>query len=218
MPSTSSVSIPQGAATVAHRYHRFERALASILALLVATLVAMVMVSRSVVIGVLVGAVIIVLLRIPLFNSAGIARLVTDADADSVRADFRSVTPPVLAFQWGIADRVRQTETGAVYDISYLFGLRTARVETAITQPRASNDTPTAELTLTVSVNEHSWGTYYIAIQEDGPHALVELEWTSNRRFGLQRLPQWVLARHYRPTALAAQDYRVDEYESVLSL
>lgn len=216
MPSSSDGSSSRIVA-VAERHHRVERALTASLALLLALSAAAVIIAYSVGIGVLGGVTAAGALRLPLVKTGGTARLRTDEEPASVAAEFAGMTPPILALQWGIADRVRSTESGAVYDISYLFGLRTGQITTTVDR-MAADDAPVDDIRLTLGMNGNAWGTYHIAIHEDEEETLATVKWTSDRRFGLLRLPQWLLARSYRPTTLTLQGYRVDSYASSLSV
>ncbi|WP_424009015.1 hypothetical protein [Haloferax denitrificans] len=127
---------------------------------------------------------------------------------------FESATPPMLAFQWGVADDVRSTTEGAVYELSYLFGLRSVTVEL-----ETRLDTKDADYQLVVTAGAHSWGTYDVTITaSDSDETVVDVEWVSNRRFGLNRLPQWLIAERYRSDAFAAQGYTVVDRSPSLSL
>jgi len=153
----------------------------------------------------------------PVFRPSGAARLVTDADPDAVRADFERETPPPLVFQWGIADDVRSTDDGVTYEFSYLLGLRSTEmtVETRWNTPDAGTD---GDLELIVTVGGRPWATYTVSMQRDGDDTVVDVDWMSDRRFGLRRLPQRLVADRYRADALAVQGYRVADRETSLSL
>ena len=54
---------------------------------------------------------------------------ITASNASPVGAS-RCASPPILAFQWGVADEVREpADATAAYAFSYLFGLRTAAID-----------------------------------------------------------------------------------------
>jgi hypothetical protein len=157
--------------------------------------------------------VLLALVRLPLFRSSGTTRLVTDAPPEQVRAEFAGATPPVLSFQWGPADSVRETADGAVYEFSYLFGLRSLTM--AVTVAEGDTDGP---LELAVTAGDRPWATYTVATDRSGRETSVDISWDSDRRFGLTRLPQWYLAERYREDALASQGYTVVERDAVLSV
>lgn len=214
MPSTST-GRPPAAVTVAERYQRIERPLSGAVALLVGGAVAVLLLYLPLASGLLVAAVVVLAVRAPLFEPAGTARLSTDAPPDEVRADFASATPPLLAFQWGVADDVRPTADGANYDLSYLFGLRSVTMEV-----ETRWDVDGADLRLVVTAAGSPWGTYDVSIEADGETGgtVVDVAWTSDRRFGLNRVPQWFVAQRYRPDALAAQGYAVVDRDADISV
>lgn len=61
------------------------------------------------------------------------------------------------------------------------------------------------------------WGVADAIELTDEGETTVGVEWRSERRFGLRRLPQWFAAEHFRESALEAQDYRVVERDARLS-
>lgn len=216
--SRSSVTTPPGPATVAQRYHRVERAVSTAFALLVVGAITAVLVSRSLVVGLGFAVLVVALVRVPLAKTGGTARLVADGDPEAVVAAFTGPTPPPLVLQWTVADEVRPTEDGAVYEFSYLFGLRGARLETTARRTTPSAGSATAAVELTVTENGHPWGHYSVSVADDAGETVVDVEWTADRRFALPRVLQWLVARRYRRDALATQGYRVTAYDDSLSL
>jgi hypothetical protein len=228
MPAPTDAGRPSAAVAVADRYRRLERPVSGAVALLVAAVVAAAMLSQPLVPGLLAAAGVLVVVRTPLFTTGGSARLVTDATPEAVRADFESATPPMLAFQWGIADVVRSTADGATYELSYLFGLRSVTMDL---ETRADVDAGDAvDLRLVVTAGGRSWGTYDVTITAGegdadngetsprGDGTVVDVAWTADRRFGLNRLPQWLVAERYRDRALVAQGYTPVDREASLSI
>ena len=218
MPSgTNEVNRHSEAVDVARRYRRLERPLSYAVALLVGLVVGAAFLLFSLIEAVLVGLAAGALVRVPVFRPSGAARLVTDADPDAVRVDFESGTPPPLAFQWGIADDVRSTDDGVTYEFSYLFGLCSTEmtVETRWNTPDAGAD---GDVELVVTAGGRPWATYTVSIQRRGDDTAVDIEWASDRRFGLRRLPQQLVADRYRADALVVQGYRVADRETSLSL
>ena len=51
-----------------------------------------------------------------------------------------------------------------------------------------------------------------------GDDTVVDVDWTSDRRFGLRRLPQQFVADRYRTDALAVQGYRVADRDTSISI
>lgn len=216
MPSTTNpVDRPSEAVDVAQRYQRLERPLSYVVALLVGLVVGATFLLFSLLQAVLVGLALGALVRIPVFRTSGTARLITDADPETVRADFAGATPPPLAFQWGIADAVHTTDDGATYEFSYLLGLRSTEM-TVETRSNAPDGDPDDDVELLVTAGGRPWGTYTASIRQDDDHTVVDVDWTSDRRFGLRRLPQQFVAERYRADALAAQGYTVAERETSL--
>ena len=218
MPSTTNeVNRHSEAVDVARRYQRLERPLSYAVALLVGLVVGAAFLLFSLMQAVLVGLALGALVRVPVFRTSGTARLVTGADPDAVRADFEGGTPPPLAFQWGIADDVHPTDDGVTYEFSYLFGLRSTEmtVETRSNTPDAGID---GDLELVVTAGGRPWATYTVSMQRDGDDTVVDVDWMSDRRFGLRRFPQQFVADRYRADALAVQGYRVADRETSLSL
>lgn len=207
MPSTrDSVDIPSEAATVAQRYQRIERPVSYAVAGLAGIVGAAAVFVLPLVQALLVVAAVLVLLRFPVFRYNGRVELVTDTAPDAVRADFESMSPPVLAFQWGLADTVRPTEDGGSYEVSYLFGLRSVTMTTEV-RPLPSAD----DLELVVTADGQPWATYTVSIRDLDGTTGVDIEWVSDRRFGLRRIPQRLVAKWYRDEALTVQGYTVVE-------
>jgi hypothetical protein len=95
--------------------------------------------------------------------------------------------------------------------VSYLFGLRST---TVVATPRADGDV----VTLDVTADEQPWATYEVSVWRDGDRTEAVVEWHSERRFGLRRLPQSLVARRYRAAALAAQGYETVRHEGRVRL
>ncbi|ELZ40187.1 hypothetical protein [Halorubrum tebenquichense] len=140
-------------------YRRAERAVSWTLALLVVGAFLAAVAALSFWPGIAVGAVLVVALRLPVYRRSGTTRLRTDASPEAVVRQFASERPPVLAFQWGVADDVRAdggdapdrptetataapdppTGTRATYEFSYLLGLRSVALDFE-TEVRAAGD------------------------------------------------------------------------------
>ncbi|WP_066413135.1 hypothetical protein [Halorubrum aethiopicum] len=164
MPSSNDAAeIPPEVASAVRRYHRVERAVSWLVALLVVAVAAAAFLSLDSLPAVLVAVGVVALVRIPLVSRSGRTRLVADADPSAVVAAFRSATPPVLAFQWAIADEInpdgedrdgagggdesgerRGSDDGpatrATYELSYLFGLRSISMAVEVRSPGIGAD------------------------------------------------------------------------------
>lgn len=204
-----NVEIPAAVTDLAGRYRRIERPLSGGLALLVGLLGAGALVVLPLGQAVVVAAVVLVAARAPVVRRTGRLVLATDIPPEAVEVDFRSATPPVLPFQWGVADSVQRTPDGGRYEFAYLFGLRSVTMETAIGETEEGFE-------LTVTAADRPWATYTVSTRKDGDRTLVEVELSSDRRFGLRRVPQWLVAERYREAAFEIQGYRVVERESSL--
>ena len=91
-------------------------------------------------------AVIVVLLATlaaPVFKTGGTIELTTDRSPAAIRDDFTSATPPVVGFQAALADEIRSTATGAEYDLSTAFGLRSATM--TVETERLADDSKSAD-------------------------------------------------------------------------
>ena len=152
--------------------------------------------------------------QFPVFSSSGTTRLRTDADPETVREAFAGPTPPVLPFHWGVAETVRATGAGAEYDVPYPFGLRSVTMAVEAERP----DSAARDLELRVTADGAPWATYRVSVASDGEGSLVDVAVDSDRWFGPNRLPQWLVAARYRADALAAQEYTVAERDHSLSL
>jgi len=210
MPSTD-LHRPPDVVAIANRYRRLERPLSGALALLLGVVVAAAVLWLPLVSGLLVAAVLLVAVRAPLLTSRGTARLAADAPPETVRDDFDGPTPPPLAFQWGVADAVHPTDSGAIYRFTYLFGLRSTTMSV-----EADRDAG-GDVRLVVTADGRPWATYDVTVTSDGADAVVDVAWESDRRFGLNRLPQWLVAERHRADALGAQGYAVVDRDVTLS-
>jgi hypothetical protein len=212
---TDDIEVPGDAAAVARRYHRVERAVSGAVALGIGLAGAAAFLLLPPLWALVPIVALVALARAPVFRSGGRARLRADADQASVRDEFVGSTPPPLALQWGIADDVRTVEDGVVYDLSYLFGLRS--VEMRVDSETAEAATEPDRVELTVSANGRPWGSYTAWIEpvEGGTGITVEVQ--SDRKFGLRRLPQYLVVRRYRDAAIEAQGYETIQRSFSLS-
>lgn len=214
MPSPTGGDRRESAVAVAQRYLGRERPLSALVAVVVVSVFFGTYLATSLLPAVAVGAALVVVVRAPVLRPHGTVRLRSDDDPKTVREAFTGPTPPVLAFQWGIADEVASEDGATTYTVSYLFGLRsvdfTVRTRTGTTTDGAG------QVELDVTTNGQQWATYTATIREDGDQTVVDVEYNSGRRFGLRRLPQQLVARRYRDEALEAQGYAVVERDSQL--
>jgi hypothetical protein len=210
VPSTTHVDPPADAVAVARRYRRVERPVTAVVVVGAAATGAGAVLSLPLVPALAVVVGVVAVLRVPVLRKRGRATLLTDADPETVRAEFEGATPPSLGLQWGVADAVHRTDDGARYEVSYLFGLlsQTLAVE--------SGHPPNADLELVVTADGDPWATYTATVSEADDGTEVSVAWESDRRFGLRRLPQALVARRYRDAALAAQGYEVEAREDRL--
>ena len=209
MTAENNVAVPEAVGDLARRYRRLERPLSGAVALSVGLLGVAALTLLPLSRGVLAVAVLIVAVRAPVLRRTGRTVLATDMPPDAVAVDLGSATPPLLPFQWGVADSVQRTPDGGRYEFSYLFGLRSLTMETALRETDAGHE-------LVVTAADRPWATYGITTREEDGRTVVEVELTSDRRFGLRRVPQWVVAERYREAALETQGYTVLERESSL--
>jgi hypothetical protein len=112
-------------------------------------------------------------------------------------------------FQWGIADEIRTEDEAATYRLSYLFGLRSVEVTVDTRTDRTPDGGRRIELELTVG--GQPWSTYVVTVDTRDDGTVVEYEYMADRRFGLRRVPQRIVAKRYRDEALEAQGYMIVE-------
>ncbi|MYL15484.1 hypothetical protein GLW36_02330 [Halorubrum terrestre] len=227
--------------SVVGRYRRAERAASWTLALIAVGAFLAAVAALSFWPGAAVGAVLLVALRVPLFRRRGSTRLRTDATPEAVVREFATATPPILAFQWVVADEVRRdgatdptdsvgedaSGADATYEFSYLFGLKTVELDLAVDvaeedplagesgtdeSESASDRPPVATVDIEGTAGGEPWGSYAVAVREaPDGGSVVDVELRPTRRFGLRRLPQGWAAERYYAEALAAQGYETVE-------
>lgn len=227
-------TVPPEAAAVTGRYRRAALAASGVFTLVVlAVALAVYVWTDSLVTFALAGLGLAVAARAPVYRTEGTTVLAADADPESVRADFRGPTPPPLAFQWGGADEVRETDDGAIYDISHPLGLGSVRMTVAVRSLDPEDDAVDVEdsdgnvedsdgnvddgngdLQLFVTTDDRAWATYTVSFDERGGSTVAEVEVTSDRRFGLRRIPQLLVVPRYRRAAMAAQDYTIVDHDT----
>ena len=205
---------PDAGVAVAQQYLRRERPLSALVAIVVASLFIGTYLLTSLVPAVAVAAVLAVVVRAPVLRPHGTVRLRSDDDLETVRTAFAGPTPPVLVFQWGVADDVTTDDDTATYSTSYLFGLRSADVTVRTHTETTTHDG--TRVVMEVTASNQPWATYTASIRADGDQTRIDVEYDSDRRFGLRRLPQQLFAHRYRDEALEAQGYTVIERESHL--
>ena len=84
--------------------------------------------------------------------------------------------------------------------------------------PSDRKNKPSKDFELTVTANGKAWGTYLVSIDERERKTAIDVEYESARKFGLRRLPQWLVAERYRDEALAVQGYTITERDFNLSV
>jgi len=215
MSSTSSdTTVPPGVAAVIQRYRRTERLLRLAVVGPIAVAGGGAVIVLPLVAGLVVAAILVAAVRMPLLRPRGTAQLTTDTDPEAVVAAFTGPTPPLLAFQWGIADGVEETADGVVYEFTYLLGLRSLEMET--TARRLTPDDAAGGVELLITENGRPWARYEIRVadREDGTD--ITVDWASQRRFGLGHLSQALAGRRYRTNVLTAQGYDIERYDVTL--
>jgi len=215
MPS-GDIERSQEALNVAKQYLRRERPLNALVVVLVVSIFLGTYLVTSILPAVIVAAVLLITGRSPILQSKGIFRLRTDDGLETVLNEFTGPISPVLALQWGVADEVSTDGSVAIYSVSYLFGLRSVEVTVHTQTDAAPNGDYLVESE--VMVNDQPWATYTSTISDTNEDTIIEVEYTSNRRFGLRRLPQQLVANRYRDDALTAQGYTVIERDAHFGL
>ena len=203
------------ATAVAERYLRVERLASNSLAVLTVAVFLGTGFLTSLLPAVVVGLLLVGVARAPVLQTSGTVRLRTDDGPDAVVDALTGPTPPVVPLQWGIADEIDADGDAVTYRTSFLFGLRAATVTVRTRTETAPDGTRRVELDL--EENGDLWGTYTADVSGDGGTD-VDVEYASDRRFGLRRLPQALVTGRYREEAFAAQGYTVVERRKVVGL
>ena len=215
MPS-DDIERSQESLNVAKQYLRRERPLNALVVVLVVSIFLGTYLVTSILPAVIVAAVLLITARSPIVQSKGTFRLQTDDGSETVVNEFTGPIPPVLTLQWGVADEVSTDGSVATYSVSYLFGLRSVEVTVHTQTDAAPNGDYLVESE--VMVNDQPWATYTSKITNTNEDTIIEVEYTSNRRFGLRRIPQQLVANRYRDDALTAQGYTVIERDAHFGL
>ncbi|TSD16151.1 hypothetical protein DP107_03005 [Haloglomus irregulare] len=207
MPDNQHVDTPEAATTVAEQYLRRERPASALVSVVVVAVFLGTFHATSLLPAIAVGVGLLALVRAPIIRLEGTVQLRTEETVGAVAAAFSGPTPPVLPFQWGIADEVTTDGSTATYQISYLFGMRT--VEMTVRTDTTTRDDGVHEVRVAVAANGAPWSTYTVTIDRHDDRTMVEYTYESDRRIGLRRLPQRRIAKRYRDSALRAQGYTV---------
>ncbi|MFC7029255.1 hypothetical protein ACFQJ5_19465 [Halomicroarcula sp. GCM10025324] len=215
MPSTK-IERPEDGLRVAKRYLRRERLLSGLVIVVVVSLFLLTYVTMSLLPAIVVAAVLIIIARAPILQSKGTVRLQTDTEFETVVDAFIGPTPPVLALQWGVADEVIIKDETPTYPTSYLLGLRSA--EPSVHTRTVTTPNEAQQVELEILVNDKPWATYTARIRNADEQTTIDVEHTSNRRFGLRRVPQQLLAKRYRDAAIMAQGFTVVERDAHFGL
>jgi len=215
MPSGTDAGRRREATAVAERYLRVERLASNSFAVLAVAVFLGTGLLTSLLPAVVVGLLLIGVARAPVFRTGGTFHLQTDDGPDTVVDALTGSTPPVLPLYCGIADEVDADGDAVTYRTSFLFGLRTTTVTVRTRTETAPNGTRRVELELEESGD--SWATYTADVSGDGGTD-VDVEYASDRRFGLRRLPQALVTGRYREEAFAAQGYTIVERKRKVGL
>jgi hypothetical protein len=143
-------------------------------------------------------------------------QLRTDDGPETVLDALTGPTPPVLALQRGVADEVTREDGVLIYPTSYLFELRFVK-PTVHTQAETTSHGE-HQVEVKIMMNDNPWAVYTATIRDANDQTIVDVEYTSTRRFGLRRVPQQRLAERYRDAALMAQGYTVVERDGHFGL
>ena len=208
MPSETDAGRRREATAVAERYLRVERLASNSFAVLAVAVFLGTGLLTSLLPAVVVGLLLVGVARAPVLQTSGTVRLRTDDGPDAVVDALTGPTPPVVPLQWGTADEIDADGDAATYRTSFLFGLRTTTVTVRTRTGTAPDGSRRVELDL--EENGDPWGTYTADVS-GGSRTEVDVEYASERRFGLRRLPQALVAGRYREEAFAAQGYTVVE-------
>ena len=205
-----NIDPPSEPVAIVQRYHRAERPVSWGVSIILIAVTGLALYYLPFLQALLVAAGVVAVARLPILRSYGTIELAADSDAETVRADFESATPPILAFQWALASDIESVSDGWVYEISYAFGLVTQTLKTEF-RPLSPKKEEESESNFEILITENGepWGTYTGFIEEQGEGTKIHIEYASDRRFGLRRFPQWLVAERYRDEALTVQGYSI---------
>ena len=209
MPSGTDAGRRREVTAVAERYLRVERLASNSFAVLAVAVFLGTGLLTSLLPAVVVGLLLVGVARAPVLQTSGTVRLRTDDGPDAVVDALTGPTPPVVPLQWGMADEIDADGDAVTYRTSFLFGLRTATVTVRTRTETAPDGSRRVELDL--EENGDPWGTYTADVSGGDGRTEVDVEYASDRRFGVRRLPQALVAGRCRDEALAAQGYTVVE-------
>ena len=203
------VERPRDVSAIAERYFRAQALATALLIVFVEGVVLGTYLAISFLSAVVVGLSLIGVAWAPVFRTGGTFHLRTDDGPDAVVDALTGPTPPVVPLQWGMADEIDADGDAATYRTSFLFGLRTATVTVRTRTGTAPDGSRRVELDL--AENGDPWATYTADVNSDDSGTEIGVEYASERRFGLRRLPQALVTGRYREEAFAAQGYTVVE-------
>jgi len=208
--ANNSADAAEGAvSSVVTRYNRTEQIVSWTLVATAIVVVVAALYTLPPVGGVVVAVAAVLTLRLPVFRLHSQARVVTDASPEAVREAMLGARPPVLVFQWGVADRV-ETGDGVRYHYSALFGLRTATL--AVDRRETASG---VEITLVADGAPYT--THRVTIT-GGEETVVTVKSDPPRGFGLRRLAGWIAVQRQYAAGLDALGYDVRDYETSFGL
>lgn len=214
MPSTEQIDRQEAVNGLVRRYLIAERSLRVALISIILFIFFAIYVRTSIFLSVIVAAGMVVCIRLPIIKPRGTVQLETDLNADTVAASFSGDMPPMLAFQWGLADEIYSEGTVTKYKISYLFGTQT--VEMAINTRAIVTPEQAYQVEIDVSGEEKPWAQYQVVTRQGAERRVIEYKYEAARRFSVLRLFQRIIANRYRDDVLAVQGYtlrnRQDNY------
>ena len=216
MPSESNVERPRDVSAVAERYFRAQALAIALLVVFVEGVILGTYLAISFLPAVVVGLSLIGVAWAPVFRTGGTFHLRTDDSPDAVVDALTGPVPPVLPLHWGMADEVDADGDAVTYRTSFLFGLRTTTVTVRTRTETAPDGTRRVELDL--EENGDPWATYTADVNSDDSGTEIGVEYASERRFGLRRLPQALVTGRYREEALATQGYTIVERKRKVGL
>ena len=201
---------------IAERYFRTQALATALLIVFVEGVILGTYLAISFLSAVVVGLLLIVIAWAPVFRTGGTFHLRTDDGPDAVVDTLTGPTPPVLPLHWGMADEVDADGDAVTYRTSFLFGLRTTTVTVRTRTETAPDGTRRVELEL--EENGDPWATYTADVSGGDGGTDVDVEYASDRRFGVRRLPRALVTGRYREEAFAAQGYTVVERRKEVGL
>lgn len=213
MGSRENITIPSNVAGIGEVYHRNSRFITLVLAVCLVVLPSAVFIfPRPLIQWPVLFAILIlvgrVLLRSPIYHRDVHIELETDKDVESVFDEFSGPLSPALTFTWAIAQSIDCEGESVEYEIPGQLGISSGSIKASSTDSLCE-DEKSQNLRIDLTSDGHPIWENNIQIKSGETKTNIQIDSVSKRRFGLIRLPQFLLTDRYFDQAMEAQGYDV---------